>query len=185
MSDTDIVWHWHWLSSENFLFSFFIEISFFFLIFFGVLESSYFLIFHFSEISFSLFLFISWHYLTPSLTRFWHYLTLTLTQSWDCLTLTLTEFWNFWVPKIFWFHFFFKISCFFFICFLIGKKIKETDKNFKKRIYSSLSKWWLIHQQLRSYYIATSKIDKIFDFKAKSSDPEKQFLNCASRLFTQ
>ena len=78
MSETDIVWHWHWVNSEvlefkNFLFSF----LFWDLILF--------------ELSFFLMLFISWYYVTLSLTRFWHYMTLTLSRSWDCLTLRLSD----------------------------------------------------------------------------------------------
>ena len=106
LSDTDIVWHWHWLSSEIFEFLKFIDFIFF---------------------------------------RF----------------------------------------RFFFICFLIWKKIKETDKNWNKGMYCSLRKQWLIQQQLLSYWIATRKIDKIFDFKAKSYDLEKHLFNSASGLFTQ
>ena len=97
LSDTDIVWHWHWLSSEIFEFLKFIDFIFF---------------------------------------RF----------------------------------------RFFVICFLIWKKIKETDKNWNKGMYCSLRKQWLIQQQLLSYWIATRKIDKIFDFKAKSYDLEKHYI---------
>ena len=106
LSDTDIVWHWHWLSSEIFEFLKFID-----------------------------FIFLRFH--------------------------------------------------FFFICFLIWKKIKETDKNWNKEMYCSLRKQWLIQQQLLSYWIATRKIDKIFDFKGKSYDLEKHLFNSASGLFTQ
>ena len=106
LSDTDIVWHWHWLSSEIFEFLKFID-----------------------------FIFLRFR--------------------------------------------------FFFICFLIWKKIKETDKNWNKGMYCSLRKQWLIQQQLLSYWIATRKIDKIFDFKAKSYDLEKRLFNSASGLFTQ
>ena len=63
--------------------------------------------------------------------------------------------------------------------------IKDTDKTLNKRTYSSLRKECLIHEELLSYCIATSKIEKIFDFKAKSSDLEKRLLNCANWVFTQ
>ena len=43
-------------------------------------------------------------------------------------------------------------------------------------MYCSLRKQWLIQQQLLSYWIATRKIDKIFDFKAKSYDLEKHYI---------
>ena len=103
---------------------------------------------------------------------------------WHCLSS-----WKFWVLKVFWFHFFlrfnfFEIS-FFLICVLLWKKIKETLKNLSKRMYCCLRKQWLIHQQLLSYCTATGKIDKIFDFKAKTFDLEKRLFNSASQLFTQ
>ena len=85
-----------------------------------------------------------------------------------------------WVLKIFSFHFFF-----FLICFSIWKKIKESDKKLNKRIYCSLSKQWLIHQQLLNYCIGPSKIYKKFDFKGKSSHLEKRLFNSASGLFMQ
>ena len=101
MSETDIVWHWHWVNSEvlefkNFLFSF----LFWDLILF--------------ELSFFLMLFISWYYVTLSLTRFWHYMTLTLSRSWDCLTLRLSDTDIEWLLKLlssenFLFSFLFKI----------------------------------------------------------------------------
>ena len=83
LSDTLIVWHWHWLSSEIFefwkcftcVFVFLFEISFFFWHF----------IFFF-QISFFLMLFISWFYLTLTLPGFWHYLILSLSDTdidWD------------------------------------------------------------------------------------------------------
>ena len=144
-----------WL--ESFCFNFFIEISFFFS--------------HFFENSFFSILFISWeqHYLTLKLSRFWHYLSLTLTRSWHCLTLRLSDTDIEWVLKYlssenFLISFFFEIL-FFLIYFLILKKIKETDKNLKKRMYYCLSKQWLIHQKILSYCIARGKIDKKFDFK--------------------
>ena len=150
----------------------FFEVSFFFCLRFHFLEISFF--FLGSDIIWL------WHYLTLTLTRSWHYLTLTLTRSWHCLTLTLSDTGIDWVLKFlssenflfslfFRFHFFWDFI-FFFDSFLIWKKIKETNKNLNKRIYCSLSKQWLIHQQLLSYCIATSKIYKKFDFKAKRSD---------------
>ena len=156
MHDTDIDWVLTFLSREKILFS-------------------YFLRFHFFKISFFLILFISWQYVTLILTRFWHYVTLTLARCWNCLTLILIEFW-----KFFLFIFFF-----FLICFSIWKKIKESDKKLNKRIYCSLSKQWLIHQQLLNYCIGTSKIYKKFDFKGKPSHLEERLFNSASGLFMQ
>ena len=101
-------------------------------------------------------------------------LSLKLSRSWHYLSLKLSRSWNFWVLKFFWFHFFWDfislrfhfffwdfIFFFFwdFIFFRSKKKIKETDKNLNKRIYCSLSRHWLIHQQLLSYSIAT-KVNK-------------------------
>ena len=174
MSDTDVDW----------VLKFFCFHLFFWDFFFVVVEISVFFI-----------LVISWYYLTLTWTRFWHYLTLTLTRSWHCLTLTLSDTGIDWVLKFlssenflfslfFRFHFFWDFI-FFFDSFLIWKKIKETNKNLNKRIYCSLSKQWLIHQQLLSYCIGTSKIYKKFDFKAKTSDLEKRLFNSASGLFTQ
>ena len=138
-SDTDIDWVLTFLSWENILFSFFLR-------------------FHYFEISFFWILFISWHYLTLTWTRFWHYLTLTLTGSLHCLDTDIVWHWH-WLSseKI--------LVSFFLILFFIWKRIKETHKILNKRIYCSLSKEWLIHQQLLSYCKATSKIDKNIDFK--------------------
>ena len=185
MSETDIVLHWYSLSSEIFDFwKYFVFISFPHFIFFEI--SFFFLRFHFFQVLFYLILFISWPDLTLTLTRFWHYLTVTLIRSGHCLTLTLIEFWNFWALKNFFliFFFFFEIS-FVLRFFLIWKKIKITDKNLNKKISWSLSKQWLIHQQLLSYCQATSKTYKKFDFKAKSSDPGKGLFNSVSGTFTQ
>ena len=63
--------------------------------------------------------------------------------------------------------------------------IKDTDKTLNKRTYSSLRKQCLIHDELLSYCIATSKIEKIFDFKGKNSELEKRLFHSGSRLFTQ
>ena len=176
-----------------FVFIFFLDF-FLFEFLFGFLEISYFLIFDFSEILFFWILFIAWYYLTLTLTRPWHYLTLTVTRSWYYLTLTLSDTDIDWVLKFlsssnFLISFFIKTSFFldyiFFICFWIWKKIKETGKNLNKRIYCSLSKQWLIDQQLLIYCIGTTKIDKKFDFKVKSSDLDKRLFNSGSRRFTQ
>ena len=84
-------------------------------------------------------------------------------------------FWDF----IFLFYFFLDLIFFFFLRFnfilrfyffwhfiyfflRFEKKIKETDKNLSKRIYCSLSKQWLIHQQLFSYSITMKVNKKIF-----------------------
>ena len=116
----------------------------------------------------------------------WLYLDTEIVWHWHFLTLTLIEFGNFRVVKNFCFHLFifFDIS-FFLIFFLIWKMIKETDKSVNKRIHCSLSKQWLIHQQLLSYCIGRSKIYKKFHFKAKSSDLKKLLLNSASGIFMQ
>ena len=167
LSHTYIVWHWYWLSCDIF-------------------EFRKLFVLMFSEISFFLILFICWYYLTLTLTRFWHYLTMTLIRSCHCLIMTLSE------TDIDWVLIFFELRKFFFACFffffdifLISKKIKETAKNLNKIISCSLSKQWLIHQQLLSYWKATSKIYKKFDFEAKSSDLEKRLFNSASGIFTQ
>ena len=146
-----------------------------------------------------------WHYLDPDIIWSWHYMTLTLSRSWNFWVLKFFWFHFFFLRFHFFeilfylffflrfsfylrFHFF-EISFVFFswdfIFFRSEKKIKETDKNLNKRIYCSLSKQWLIHQQLLSYCIATSKIYNKFDFKAKRSDLEKRLFNSASGLFTQ
>ena len=62
--------------------------------------------------------------------------------------------------------------------------MKESDKNLNKRILCSLSKQLLIYQKLLRYGIVTSKIDKKFDFKAKSCDLEKALFVSASGIFT-
>ena len=133
-----------------------------------------------------LILFICWYYLTLTLTRFWHYLTMTLIRSCHCLIMTLSETDIDWVLIFFELRkFFFAFFFFFFDIFLISKKIKETEKNLNKIMSCSLSKQWLIHQQLLSYWKATSKIYKKFDFEAKSSDLEKRLFNSASGIFMQ
>ena len=71
------------------------------------------------------------------------------------------------------FHFFWEfifLRFHFLNIFLTWKKIKKTGENLNKNIYCSLNKQWFIHQQLLSFSIATSKIYKKFDFKAKISD---------------
>ena len=166
LSHTYIVWHWYWLSCDIF-------------------EFRKLFVLMFSEISFFLILFICWYYLTLTLTRFWHYLTKTLIRSCHCLIMTLSETDIDWVLIFFELRKFFFAFFFFFDIFLISKKIKETEKNLNKIMSCSLSKQWLIHQQLLSYWKATSKIYKKFDFEAKSSDLEKRLFNSASGIFMQ
>ena len=187
MSDTDIYWFLKFYSSQNFLFSFSFEISFFLrFIHFFLLRFHIFEILFFFGISFFLILFISWYYLTLTLPRSWHYLNVTLIRSWLFLTLTLCDTEIDWVLNFFFFSFFFfyEVSIFL-IFFLIWKKIKETNKNLNKRSSCSLSKQWLMHQQLLSYCRGKSKIYKKFDFKAKGSDLEKPLFNSGSGIFTQ
>ena len=50
-------------------------------------------------------------------------------------------------------------------------------------MYCCLRKQWFIHQQRLSYWIALSKTDKIFDFKAKSSDLEKRLFNSGRAFY--
>ena len=169
MSDTDIDW-----VLKIFCFHFFFRFHFFwdFVCFFGD--------FVFLEISFFFFTYflilcdsdINW---TQTLSDSDIIEILILSDTDIDLVLKFLNSENFWIS------FFFEIS-FFLKFFLIWKKIKETNKNLNKRIYCSLSKQWLIHQQLLSYCIATSKIYKKFDFKAKSSKVEKRLFNSGSRL---
>ena len=162
-------------------FHFFWDLFIFFCWDFIFLRFYFFLGFHFF-----LTLFISWYYLTLTLPRSWHYLNVTLIRSWLFLTLTLSDTEIDWGPNFFFFSFFFfyEVSIFL-IFFLIWKKIKETNKNLNKRSSCSLSKQWLIHQQLLSYCRGKSKIYKKFDFKAKGSDLEKPLFNSGSGIFTQ
>ena len=166
--DSDIILHWHWLCYEIFWFHFFWDFIF--------------LRFHFFGGSDIIWL---WHYLDSDI--IWHWQWLYSEIFWfhffEILFFGISFFWDFIfffeILSFLRFHFFLEISFFFwdfiffeisfFWYFLSWKKIKETDKNVNKRIYCSLSKQWLIHQQLLSYCIATSKTYKKFDFNAKSS----------------